>query len=143
MIQWKSNQYYGSQQLFSDQTAVRILEELASTNNEDCCGMFNVLFVGERPIAIHLGMMGPRDYWAWFPAYDPELARFSPGTMMWFALAEEAARRDITRIDLGYGQDSYKFHLTTESHSVAGGAVWASRTEQVGRKIYRRLVQRV
>ena len=141
LIDWKADKYGGARQLFSDPTAVRIIEELSTANSEDCRGLVNVLFAGERAVAIHMGMMGPRGLCAWFPAYDRDLSRFSPGTMMWFAVAEEASSRGVTRIDFGYGGDSYKLHLTTESHLVAGGAVWASRTEQFGREIYRRLFQ--
>ena len=42
--------------------------------------------------------------------------------MMWQPIAEEAACRGITRLDLGYGQDEYKFGLANASYAVAGGA---------------------
>jgi len=76
---------------------------------------------------------------SWFPTYDRELSRYSPGRMMWQPLAEEAACRGITRLDLGYGQDQYKFGLANASYLVAGGAVWANRCEQAVRSVYRRL----
>jgi len=141
LIDWKADKYGGSRQLFSDPTAVRIVEELSRADSDDCRGLVNVLFAGEREIAIHMGITGPRGLCVWFPAYDRDLSRFSPGTMMWFAVAEEASSRGITRIDFGYGEDSYKLHLTTEAYEVAGGAVWASRTEQFGREMYRRLIR--
>jgi len=142
LIDWKADKYGGFARLLSsDPTAVRIIEELSRANSGDCCGVVNVLFAGERAVAIHMGLIGPRGLCVWLPTYDRDLSRFSPGTMMWFAVAEEASSRGVTRIDFGYGGDRYKLHLTTESHAVVGGAVWASRTEQFGRAVYRRLFQ--
>jgi CelD/BcsL family acetyltransferase involved in cellulose biosynthesis len=61
---------------------------------------------------------------------------------MTLAIAEEAASRGINQFDLGPGQDAYKFRLANHSYGVAGGAVWASRAEAAGRKVYRRLLSR-
>ena len=142
LIAWKSNKYHGTKILFSDPTALRILEALGTSEDENCRGIMNVLSAGERPVAIMLGLTGPRGLDPWFTAYDHELSRFSPGTIMWFAVAEEAANRGIGYIELGDGQDSYKLRLANTSYPVAGGAVWVSRTEQFARRVYRRLRQR-
>jgi CelD/BcsL family acetyltransferase involved in cellulose biosynthesis len=140
LIEWKSGKYSSTRRMFcEDPTAQRIVEELATANKKDCSGVVSVLLAGERIVAVHLGLLGPRGLSSWFPSYDGELSRFSPGMMMWFPIAEEAASRGVTRIDFGYGQHDYKFRLANDSYPVAGGAVWASRTDEVARKIYRRL----
>jgi CelD/BcsL family acetyltransferase involved in cellulose biosynthesis len=76
-------------------------------------------------------------FYSWLPSYNSELSRFSPGLLIWMPLIEEAAARDIARIDLGYGQHSYKFDLANESYPVVGGAIWASKIEQQAREAYR------
>jgi CelD/BcsL family acetyltransferase involved in cellulose biosynthesis len=139
LIDWKTAKYGGARQLFSDATARRILEELATESGDDCRGLLSVLSAGERTVALFFGLISHSGLFSWFPAYDRELSRYSPGRMMWQPLAEEAACRGITRLDLGYGQDDYKFGLANASYTVAGGAVWASRWEQAARGIYRRL----
>jgi CelD/BcsL family acetyltransferase involved in cellulose biosynthesis len=138
LIEWKSRKYHGASLLFSDPTARGIVEELAASNSDDCRGVVSVLLAGSRPVAIHLGLLGPDSLVGWFMAYDPELSRFAPGMMLWDPLAKAARARGIGEIDLGAGQDSYKFALSNDSYTVAGGAVWASRAEAVGRKIFRR-----
>ena len=127
---------------FSDPTALPIVEELAAANTADCRGVLNVLLACEQPVAIHLGLMGlsPPTFSAWFATYDRDLARFSPGIMMWILLAEAAANRGVERIDLGYGEGSYKFRLANDSYPLARGVVWSTRIENVSRKIYRRLI---
>src|SRR6266581_3264291 len=122
--------------------AWRILEELTTEPGDDCRALLSVLSAGERTVALFFGLIAHGGLSSWFPTYDRELSRFSPGRMMWQPLAEQAASRGITRLDLGYGQDPYKFGLANASYLVAGGAVWASRCEQAVRSVYRRLHER-
>ena len=139
LIEWKSRKYHGTSLLFSDPTARGIVEELAASDNEDCRGVVSVLFAGEQPAAAHLGLLGPQSLAGWFMSYDPALDRFAPGMMLWLPLAQAARERGISRIDLGAGQDTYKFGLSNDSYMVAGGAVWICRAEATARKGFRRL----
>jgi CelD/BcsL family acetyltransferase involved in cellulose biosynthesis len=139
LIEWKSHKYHGTAQLFSDPTARRIVEYLAASDGTDCSGVVSTLFAGGRVAAVHLGLLGPDSLAGWFMSYDPELSGFSPGMMLWNPLAKAAGERGIAQIDLGAGQDAYKFGLSNDSYMVAGGAVWVRRTEATVRKIVRRL----
>lgn len=139
LVAWKASKYHGTEKLVSDPTALRILEELGSADDEHCRGVVSVLRADQRPVAINLGMTGPRGLTGWFAAYDAELSRFSPGTLLILAVAEQAAAQGLGYYDLGYGQDSYKFRLANTSYSVAGGAVWVSRAERTARRLYRRI----
>ena len=141
LLAWKARKYGGTRKLLADPTAVGIVEELAAAPNEDCRGVVSVLFGGEQPLAVHLGLLGPWALSGWFTSYDPGLGRFAPGMMMWSPLAEAAAEHGVPRIDLGYGQDAYKFSLANDSYPVAGGAVWSSPLEAAARSVYRRLRQ--
>jgi CelD/BcsL family acetyltransferase involved in cellulose biosynthesis len=144
LLEWKSSKYSSTRRMFaSDPSAIRIVESAAVASSEDCSGIVSVLLAGERTVAVHLGLLGPRGLSSWLPSYDSELSRFSPGMMMWYPIAEEAASRAITLIDFGYGQHDYKFRLANGSYPVAGGAVWASRAEQLAREAYRRVYGRI
>jgi CelD/BcsL family acetyltransferase involved in cellulose biosynthesis len=138
LIEWKSSKYHGTSLLFSDPTARSIVKELAASDADDCRGVVSVLSAGERPVAVHLGLRGASSLAGWFMSYDPALSRFAPGMMLWLPLAKAAEERGISQIDLGAGQDTYKFELSNDSYIVAGGAVWVSRVEAVGRKAIRR-----
>jgi CelD/BcsL family acetyltransferase involved in cellulose biosynthesis len=137
LIDQKSGKYHGTRLLFSDETARRIVEELATVDNPDFQGIVSVVSAGEKPIARFMGMLSWGRLSDWFAAYEPEFSRFSPGTMMYLVLADECANRGIALIDLCPGQDLYKFHLANDSYQVAAGAVWVSRAEAAARKIYR------
>lgn len=138
LIEWKCGRYAGARELFSDPTARRIAEECAGISSGDCGGLVMVLRAGERPVAAELDLTGPDGISGWFTAYDHEMSKYSPGTALVFAIAEEAARRNITRIDMGAGQDGYKFQLANASYQVAGGAVWVIPGEDAARRMYRR-----
>jgi CelD/BcsL family acetyltransferase involved in cellulose biosynthesis len=142
LIEWKSGMYGGARELFADPVAVRIVEELSTTASDDCTGVLSVLSAGSTPIAAMLSLTEPHGLATWFPSYDAEFRHSSPGTMLCLAVAEQAARRGMTLIDFGAGQDAYKFRLANGSYPVVGGAVWAHRTEQLARRIYRRFAVR-
>jgi CelD/BcsL family acetyltransferase involved in cellulose biosynthesis len=142
LVDWKSGKYGGARELFSDAATRGILEELATSSSEDCGGVVSVLRAGERTVAISSDLTCPGVLSGWFMAYDHELGKFSPGKLAMLAIAEEAARRGITRFELGAGQDSYKSRVTNASYPVAGGAVWAIPGERAVRGLYRRWLKR-
>jgi CelD/BcsL family acetyltransferase involved in cellulose biosynthesis len=141
LIAWKSGMYGGTRELFAEPAARRIVEELCAGQEDDCAGVVSVLAAGEEPFAVALWLTSAHGLAAWFASYNSDFRRSSPGTMILLAAAEEAINRGITLIDLGGGQDSYKHRLANGSYQVAGGAVWAHRAEEMGRRIYRRLAR--
>ena len=144
LLEWKTGKYSSTRRMFAgDPSAIRIVEGMAATSSEDCSGVVSVLRAGDKTVAVHLGLQGPRGLSSWFPSYDSELSRFSPGTMMWYPIAEEAASRGVMLIDFGYGQHDYKFRLASGSYPVAGGAVWASQIEELARGAFRKVHGRV
>lgn len=138
LIKWKSGKYHTSRMLFADPTTRRIVDDLAEESDENCRGIVSVLTAAGSPVAAHYGLLGHGVLASWFPAYDPDMSRFSPGTLADLALAEEATSRGVGAIDLGYGQDGYKFRLANEFYEVMGGSVWVSRIERTARQAYRR-----
>ena len=142
LIEWKSARYYGARQTFSDPATRNIVEELVVTANEECAGLVTALRAGDRIVATSANLICPGVLSGWFTGYDHDMARFSPGTLAMLATAEEAARRDITRFELGAGLDAYKSRVTNASYPVAGGAVWAIPGERAARGLYRRLCDR-
>jgi CelD/BcsL family acetyltransferase involved in cellulose biosynthesis len=139
LIDWKTAAYRGARQLFADETARRIVEEVSATRSEDCGGLVNVLRAGDRAVAIIFALVSQSGLSGWFMAYDEEMRKFSPGTLALLATAAEAERRDITRIDMGAGQDGYKLRLANASYPAAGGAIWAVPGEDTARRMYRQL----
>ncbi len=140
LIEWKSRRYEGVAKLFRARWAAQVVEELAMSEAEDCTGILSVLSAGSQLVAVELKLAGPEGVALWLPSYESQLARYSPGIIGLLASVEAAVGRGITWFDLGYGQHDYKLRLATTSYPVAGGAVWARRTEALARSLYRRLL---
>jgi CelD/BcsL family acetyltransferase involved in cellulose biosynthesis len=115
-----------------------MVEELAASENEDCSGVTSVLYAGSKPVAISLKLQAGHILAGWMIGYDPEYARYSPGSLMQAARIEEAYRRGVRIVDFGYGDDRQKREFGNGTYRVSGGAVWASRLETAARSLYRR-----
>ena len=76
---------------------------------------------GDRPVAAHFGLRSRTVLSCWFPAYDPEFAKYSPGLILHLRMAEAAAAEGIGMLDLGRGAAEYKDALKTGAIRVYEG----------------------
>lgn len=138
LLKWKSAQFEYARQWGSSPSSRLMVDELATSENEDCSGVTSVLYAGSKPVSIVLSLRSGHILAPWILAYDPEYSHFSPGTIEWLALFEEAAARGVKILDFGYREYRYKQRFGNGSYMVGGGAVWASRLESGARSVYRR-----
>ncbi len=84
LARWKGEQYIrtGLANLFETPWIVALLESIRSAQGAQFSGMLSALYFGDRLAAAHLGMRSGEVLHAWFPAFDPELSRYSPGTIL-------------------------------------------------------------
>jgi len=57
----------------------------------------------------------------WFPAYDPSLAKYSPGRILLLELLQAAESNGVHKIDLGRGVVGYKSRAMTGAVTIAEG----------------------
>ena len=82
LIKWKTQQYQRSQvtSVFAFPWIKALLERLLATPREaDFACMLSALYFGERLAAAHIRIRSRNVVHWWFPAYDPELSKYSPG----------------------------------------------------------------
>jgi CelD/BcsL family acetyltransferase involved in cellulose biosynthesis len=133
VMRWKSQQYaeLGEWDRFADPAIVGLLERLHGTRAPGCTGTLSVLYAGEQIAAAHFGLRSQRELCSWFPTYNPSLARYSPGLLLHFLMAEGAAERGVVAFDLGAGEHGrYKAELISHDKTLARG--WAFRTTSAG-----------
>jgi CelD/BcsL family acetyltransferase involved in cellulose biosynthesis len=120
---WKSAQYLstGLDDIFRERWIVALLEMLRLADGPHLRGVLSTLQVDGRPIAIHFGMQANGTLHSWFPAYDPENSRCSPGQILLLKIAEHAAANGVQRIDLGRGEERYKLALASDAIEIAEG----------------------
>ena len=56
----------------------------------------------------HFGLRTATTLVGWFPAYDTEFARYSPGIVHHLHMAEHAAASGLLMVDMGKGGREYK-----------------------------------
>lgn len=139
LMEWKSAQYRrtGRRDRFAREWISNLVRLLHETRTPGCSGVLSVLYAADRPVAAHFGLRSPTVLSCWFPAYEPEFAKYSPGLILHLRMAESAAAAGIGMLDLGRGAAEYKDALKTgelrvyEGSSVRPGAraalYWLSR----------------
>jgi CelD/BcsL family acetyltransferase involved in cellulose biosynthesis len=82
-----------------------------------------VVRAGDRVAAVHLGLLSVDRLCWWFPSYDPDLGRYSPGLILLLELIAEGAARRVPVLDLGRGEHDYKLRVADRFYEVAEGEV--------------------
>lgn len=112
---WKQTQYEttGKLNVFGIGWVRETLNDLRTLDTADFSGLTASLWFGDRLAAVEFGLKAGGVYHSWFPAYDPELARYSPGLLLLHGLFEQAAEHGIERLDLGRGGLHYKKYYSS------------------------------
>jgi CelD/BcsL family acetyltransferase involved in cellulose biosynthesis len=125
VLDWKSEQCRRSEvfDFFSLDWTVALVRRIAETATPDFAGSLSVLWVGERVAAAHFGMRSRSVWHWWFPGYEHDLGRYSPGSILLLEVAQCAPGLGVHCIDLGKGDDAYKASFQTGAVALAEGSV--------------------
>jgi CelD/BcsL family acetyltransferase involved in cellulose biosynthesis len=125
LLTWKIEQYrqMNVPNIFDFPWARNLLVKVRQYNREDFSPVMSVLYAGGRLAAINLGIRSRAVLHCWFPAYNVEMARYSPGLLHWIETIKAAESLGIRRIDLGKGEERYKRRLMNGASQVAEGTV--------------------
>jgi CelD/BcsL family acetyltransferase involved in cellulose biosynthesis len=125
LMRWKSEQYRrtGRPDRFDQPWIVAVVEDLMAHRVGGFRGLLSVLYAGGVPVAGHFGLAHGGVLAEWFPAYDTEFARYSPGLIQLVRMAEEVGALGVRSIDLGKGEMRYKDVLKSYELIVAEGTV--------------------
>ncbi len=132
LLRWKASQYIRTKQsnILAFDWIVNVLRRIWKHEAEGFSGKLSSLYLGNRLAAVDFSMRSHTVLHQWFPAYDINLARYSPGTICTLGVIENAHQHGIRRIDFGTGNESHKKHWTSESTDVAEGTVTSGRRVQ-------------
>lgn len=141
---WKSAQYRrtGGRDIFVDRWTREVVAHLSRSREPGCVGMLSVLWAGDRQVALHFGMRSADVLHYWFPAYDPQYARYSPGLILLAELVRWAANLGLRMIDLGKGDAAYKTRLSNGAIALLEGRVERPSAIAAWRRA-RRLIARI
>ena len=125
VITWKRQQYKETHLLdpFAYGWPVDLLERIHASQSEDFAGVLSTLRSGDKLIAAHMGMRSRTVLHYWFPAYDIDFAKYSPGSLLFLDVCRGAAAAGLREIELGHGQEAFKSASTDRSIPIASGFV--------------------
>lgn len=139
LMRWKSGQYAQLDEWdrFADPGIVALVSGLMRSTAPACSGALSVLWAGDVPVAAHAGLHSESVLSWWFPAYDPEYGRYSPGILVLLHLLESAGAHGIGTVDLGRGAHDYKDATKTDELTVVTGSVDAPVAASLPRRAKR------
>lgn len=123
---WKSAQCLasGGIDVFAARWTNELVERLLHTAEGDGFGgVLSVLLAGDQVLAAHFGMRSRTVWHWWFPTYNHEFEKFSPGLQMLLDMAQTAQSLGLTSIDLGKGDSQYKERMRSRGVPIAEGRV--------------------
>jgi len=126
LLDWKSAQYRhaGLANLFRQPNVPLMLRELlGGEQGPKFRGALSALYAGETLAAVSYSLVSGGVWHMCFPAFNFDLAQYSPGALLITKLAQEAAPLGITQIDLGKGEARYKSVFATGVCPVAEATV--------------------
>ncbi|MEU7856486.1 GNAT family N-acetyltransferase [Nonomuraea sp. NPDC049141] len=125
LLAWKSDQYRrtGRVDRFAQPWIVELIDLMFAEKSADFSGVLTMLYAGDVPVAGHFGLRTATTLVGWFPAYDTEFARYSPGIVHHLQMAEAAAAAGLHMVDMGKGGKEYKDWLKSGVLYVAEGRV--------------------
>jgi len=75
----------------------------------------------------------------WFPTFNPEFSKYTPGWLLMYFLLQTAGRLGCHTVDLGPGGEAYKDYFANVQIPVEGGHVELPGTINLTRGSYRAL----
>jgi len=129
MFEWKSKQYLssGKTDAFSFSWIRRLIRNIHVTQSEDFAGVLSTLYAGDKLIAVHMGMRSRNVLHYWFPAYNRDFAKYSPGSILLMDIIENTPEQKINVIDLGKGNSLYKVRFSNHQVELAEGSISLSK----------------
>jgi CelD/BcsL family acetyltransferase involved in cellulose biosynthesis len=111
LMKWKRQQFEATGQtnvLEVDWVNALVRSLMNRPIDADLRVQISSLSFGDRLVAVHLGLRTATTLHYWFPAYDAAVQELSPGNILLYRMAEQAAHEGVRQIHLGAGDYRYK-----------------------------------
>jgi len=125
LVEWKSQQHERTQRfrVLDTPWLIDFLEALWRIETPRFAGVLSALYAGDTLTAVHFGPASATSLHLWFPAFNPEHGRYSPGLILLAEMARTAAGRGLRRLDLGKGPERYKVEFASGAAILAEGSL--------------------
>ena len=100
-----------------------LLHALMRLGSDSFGGNMAALWAGDRLCAIEYSLTGGDQCHFWFPAYEPGLARCSPGILLTLDTMKQGAAVGLRTFDFGFGGEGYKKYFCNARRTVREAVV--------------------
>ena len=124
VVTLKRTQYKqkGTYDVFDCGWTLQLLYSIAENSNQEFGLQFAYLKIKDQLIACELFLIDGDYAHSWFPAYDADFAKYSPGHILTMKIIEKLAAIGVTTLDFGIGYEKYKESLATQGDLCLEGA---------------------
>ena len=86
-------------------------------------GMTSTLWAGDELVAVNFSMRTDTTIHSWFPTYNPDFERHSPGLTLLMETLRHASEAGFGELDLGRGSERYKSEFANGARALCEGSV--------------------
>lgn len=125
LIALKSDQYIrtGRHDIFACGWTRDLLHALMADRRDDFGASMTALWTGDRLAAIEYSLHAGDRYHFWFPAYEPAVARCSPGILLTMDTMKLGCADGFRVYDFGFGGEGYKKYFCNATQGVREAVV--------------------
>lgn len=125
LIALKREQYArtGRHDIFACGWTRDLLHALMTSGHDDFGGSIAALWADGQLTAVEYSLHAGDRYHFWFPAYEPDLARCSPGILLTLETMRLGAEAGFRVFDFGFGGEGYKKYFCNATQSVREAVV--------------------
>jgi CelD/BcsL family acetyltransferase involved in cellulose biosynthesis len=125
LIGLKRDQYArtGRHDIFACGWTGDLLHALMASEHEGFGASMAALWAGDKLTAVEYSLHAGDRYHFWFPAYEPSLARCSPGILLSMDTMRLGAQAGFRVFDFGFGGEGYKKYFCNATQEVREAVV--------------------
>lgn len=98
-----------------------VLFDLLQSHDPQCAGVLSTLYAGDTWAAAHFGIRFRGTLHWWFPVFNRQLRKYSPGSILLRHAIELSPAHGVETIDFGRGDSQYKRIYPYTEYTVYGG----------------------
>jgi CelD/BcsL family acetyltransferase involved in cellulose biosynthesis len=135
IFSWKAERFNGGDEV--SRWIVEAVDALRTTRTRQFGGVLSALYVGDRLAAAHFGIRSGRTLFYWFPAFNPEFGKYTPGHLLVTLLLQHLQELGCDVLDFGPGGEKYKVYFANTEILVRRGFVELPSLLNFGRGAWR------
>jgi CelD/BcsL family acetyltransferase involved in cellulose biosynthesis len=138
VLRWKAERFNEGRAL--DGWLVGALESLYRQTGPDFFGALSALYAGDHLVAAHFGLRCQGVLFYWFPAFNFDFSRYSPGRLLLYHLLAGLDAFGCHTLDFGPGGESYKRSFSNQALQIVAGSFEVASVFSLARNCKRRLI---